>query len=48
MSVVMVLHPRADPSRFMKSLVAAGNGSFIDATRGETMLASLLLAILES
>ena len=47
-SVVMVLHPNADPRRFMRSLAAAGNGSFIDATRGETMLASLLLAILKS
>lgn len=47
-SAVMVLHPRADPDRFMRSLAAAGNGSFIDARGGETMLASLLLAILKS
>ena len=47
-SAVMVPFPDTSPERFMKSLVAAGNGSFIDATRGETMLASLLLAILKS
>ena len=45
---VMVLDPRTDPERFMRALAAAGNGSFIDATGGETMLASLLLAILKS
>ena len=47
-SSVMVLDPRTDPERFMRALAAAGNGSFIDATGGETMLASLLLAILKS
>ena len=47
-SVVMVLHPSADPERFMRSLAAAGNGSFIDARGGETIVASLLLAILKS
>ena len=45
---VMVLDPRTDPERFMRALAVAGNGSFIDATGGETMLASLLLAILKS
>ena len=44
-STVMVLHPRADPEQFMGSLATAGNDSFIDATHGETMLTSLLLAI---
>ena len=47
-SAVMVLHPSANPDRFMRSLAAAGNGSFIDARGGETMIASLLLAILKS
>ena len=45
-SSVRVLDPRTNPERFMRAL--AGNGSFIDATHGETMLASLLLAILKS
>ena len=32
----------------MRALAAAGNGSLIDATRGESMMASLLLVILKS
>ena len=47
-SAVWVLDTRTNPERFMRALAAAGNGSFIDATHGETMLASLLLAILKS
>ena len=47
-SSVWVLDPRTNPERFMRALAAAGNGSFVDATHGETMLASLLLAILKS
>lgn len=47
-STVMVLDPRTDPTYFMRALADAGNGSFVDATGGETMLASLLLAILKS
>ena len=47
-SAVWVLDPRTNLERFMRALAAAGNGSFIDATHGETMLASRLLAILKS
>ena len=48
LSAAWVLDPRTNPERFMRALAAAGNGSFIDATHGETMLLSLLLAILKS
>lgn len=47
-SSVWVLGPQADPERFVRTLAAAGDGSLIDATHGETTLASLLLAILEN
>ena len=47
-STVMALLPGADPERFMRSLATAGNGSFVDARGGETMLASLVTAISRS
>lgn len=47
MSSVWVLDPRTNPRRFMRVLLAAGNESFIDATHGEAMLASQLLAKLK-
>lgn len=47
-SAAWVLDPRTNGERFMRALAAAGNGSSIDATHGEVMLASLLLPILKS
>ena len=47
MSAAWVLDPRTNGERFMRALTAAGNGSSIDATHGEMMLASLLLPILK-
>ena len=47
-SGVVVPFPDTSPERFMRALAAAGNGSLIDATRGESMMASLLLVILKS
>ena len=44
----VVPFPDTSPERFMRALAAAGNGSLIDATRGESMMASLLLVILKS
>ena len=46
-SGVVVPFPDTSPERFMRA-PAAGNGSLIDATRGESMMASLLLVILKS
>ena len=45
-SSVRALDPRADPEWCMRALSAAGNGSFVHAAHGATMLASLLTAIL--
>jgi len=47
-SGVVVPFPDTSPERFMRALAAAGNGRLIDATRGESMMASLLLVILKS
>ena len=43
---VWVLDPQRHTRRFMRVLIAAGNGSFINATHSETILASLSLAVL--
>ena len=47
-STVMAHRGSDDPQRFLSDLADAGNGEFIDATGGQTLLAGLLLAVLGS